>query len=369
MLAPSSTSLPGCDMSSNERAQRILDSLNTAVLTCDRDLVVTSINPAGEMLFGVSANHLVKRSLTDVCGNDRESMVPVLKAIETGQPVTAHGMRLTLSPETLIDVDYTATPLIRWDGEEQLILELIRVDQFLRLAMEETLIDTHAAKRAVIRGLAHEIKNPLGGLRGAAQLLDRELPDRGYREYTRIIIHEADRLRKLVDRMMGSYKPIRTAPVNIHEVLEHVRKLLQVEKPEGLTIRQDYDPSLPELDGDREQLVQAILNIVRNAVEAMKGNGRIILRTRVKRFTKIGNLSHSRVIRVDIEDDGPGIPHDLREQIFYPMVTGRAEGTGLGLSIAQDIIGRHGGLVEFASEPGDTRFTVYLPFTHKVANA
>ncbi len=352
-------------MPGNQRAQRILDSLNTAVLTCNRDLVVMSTNPAGEMLFGLSANHLVNRPLFEICGNESESLAPLTKAIESGQPVTVHGMRLTLTPDTAIDVDYTATPLIRWEGEERLILELVRVDQFLRLAREETLVDAHAAKRAVIRGLAHEIKNPLGGLRGAAQLLDRELPDRSYREYTRIIIHEADRLRKLVDRMMGSYQPMRSEPVNIHELLEHVRKLVQAETPEGLAIMHDYDPSLPELDGDREQLVQALLNIVRNAVEAMGGRGRIFLRTRVKRFMRIGDVSHRRAIRVDIEDDGPGVPDELREQIFYPMVTGRADGTGLGLSIAQDIIGRHGGLVEFASEPGSTRFTVYLPFTKR----
>lgn len=369
MLAPSLTSLPGCDMSSNERARQILDSLNTAVLACDGDLVVMSTNPAGEMLFGLSANHLVNRSLMDVFGSDQDAVAPLVKAIDTGQPVTAHGVRLTLSPSTTIDVDYTATPLIRWAGKERLIVELIRIDQYLRLAREESLVDTHTAKRAVIRGLAHEIKNPLGGLRGAAQLLDRELPDRSYRDYTRIIIHEADRLRKLVDRIMGSYQPIQAEPVNIHEVLEHVRKLVQVEHPDGLTVCQDYDPSLPELEGDREQLVQAVLNIVRNAVEATRGYGRIVLRTRVKRYMRFGNEFYRRVIRVDIEDDGPGIPADLQEQVFYPMVTGRAEGTGLGLSIAQDIVGRHGGLIEFTSEPGNTRFTVYLPFTHKVKNA
>ncbi len=369
MFAPSFSSVPGCDVSRNERAQRILDCLHTAVLTCNRDLLVTSANPAGEMLFRLSANHLVDRSLLEVCGNDEESLAPLRKAIDSGHPVTAHGMRLTLSPGTTIDVDYTATPLISWGGEERLLLELVRVDQFLRLAREETLSDTHAAKRAVLRGLAHEIKNPLGGLRGAAQLLDRELPDRSYREYTRIIIHEADRLRKLVDRMMGPFRPMRTAPVNIHQVLEHVCKLVQAENPVGLIVRQDYDPSLPELEGDREQLVQAILNIVRNAVEAMDGDGQICLRTRVKRFMKIGDTSHRRVIRTDIEDDGPGIPNGLREQIFFPMVTGRAQGTGLGLSIAQDIISRHGGLIEVASEPGRTRFSIYLPFTNKVTNA
>lgn len=349
-------------MSSNEHARRILDRLNTAVLTCDRDLAVKSTNPAGEMLFGQSANNLVDRPLIEVCGGDREALMPLIKAVETGQPVTAHGVQLTLAPETTIDVNYTATPLVRWEGEERLLLELVRVDQFLRLAREDTLVDSHAAKRALVRGLAHEIKNPLGGLRGAAQLLDRELPDRSYREYTRIIIHEADRLRKLVDRMMDSYRPMQSEPVNIHEILEHVRKLVQVEKPESLTISRDYDPSLPELSGDREQLVQAVLNILRNAVEAMEGVGHIVLRTRVKRFMKIGSVIHRPVIRVDIEDDGPGVPAGLRDQIFFPMVTGRAEGTGLGLSITQDIVGRHGGSIEFSSEPGRTRFTLYLPF-------
>ena len=354
-------------MANSGRAQLILDCLNTAILTCDRNLIVTSANPAAEVLFGLSANHMLDRPLMELCVNDHGSFAPILRALETGQPVTAHGVRLMPRPDTTVTIDYTATPLDRSVSTDTLLLELVRVDQFLRLASEGTLADSHAAKLAVIRGIAHEIKNPLGGLRGAAQLLDRELSDRGYREYTRIIIHEADRLRNLVDRMTDSYRPLQPEAVNVHEVLEHVRKLIQVEKPEGLVIKQDYDPSLPELEADREQLIQAVLNVVRNAVEAMDGRGQVRLRTRVKRFITIGQMRHRRVIRVDIEDDGPGIPAELKEQIFYPLVTGRAEGTGLGLSIAQDIIGKHGGLISFTSEPGRTRFFICLPFSNSGA--
>ncbi len=356
-------------MPSNERAQRILASLNTAVLTCDGDLNVTSSNSAAEALFGLSANQLAQRALPDLCSNDEQAVAPLLKALDTGQPVTAHVMQLKLSPGTTITVDYTATPVVDGEGDDCLILELIRVDRFLRLAKEDNLADSHAAGRAVLRGLAHEIKNPLGGLRGAAQLLDRELPDRSYREYTRIIIHEADRLRNLVDRMMGPHQPLKSEAVNVHEILEHVRKLIQAETPQGLTILRDYDPSLPELQGDREQLIQAILNVVRNAVEAVGGRGCIRLLTRIRHFVSIGQVRHRRLIHIEIEDDGPGVPEGLRGQIFYPLVTGRAEGTGLGLSIAQDVIDRHGGMIEFTSEPGSTRFSLYLPFTNLVTRA
>ncbi len=354
------------DGASENRARRILDNLYTAVLSCDQGARVIMANPAAELLFGLSANHMLHRPLLELFGSDRLAFAPVAKALGSGQPVTAHGIRLTVAPDTPIIVDYTVTPLVRWNGVERLILELRRVDRFLRLAREETLVDSHTANRAVIRGLAHEIKNPLGGLRGAAQLLDRELPDRRQRDYTRIIIYEADRLRNLVDRMMGSRRPLRPKPVNIHQVLEHVRKLMLVEAREGLTIERDYDPSLPDLKGDREQLIQAVLNVVRNAVEAMDGRGRIRFRSRVERFLTIAQIPHRHVIRVDIEDNGPGIPVELQEQIFYPMVTQRAEGAGLGLAITQDIVAKHGGLIEFNSVPGCTCFSLYLPITEPV---
>jgi two-component system nitrogen regulation sensor histidine kinase GlnL len=345
-----------------DQARTVLDALNTAVLTCDAGLDVTALNPAAEMLFGVSANQVIGKPFAGLILDGADRVVaPLYKALISGRSVTAHDFRLDISPGKTATVDITVTPIPMARGDDRLIVELMQVDHFKRLAYEESRVDRHAANRAVLRGLAHEIKNPLGGLRGAAQLLDRELPDRTHREYTRVIIHEADRLRNLVDRMMGSYRPIQSTQVNIHQVLEHVRKLLLVEVREGVSIEVDYDPSLPDLLGDSEQLIQAVLNIARNSVEALQRRGEIVLRTRVGRSVYIGKKWHRKVIRVDIADNGPGIPEDMQERIFYPMVTGRPDGSGLGLSIAQDIIVKHGGLIKLHSRPGHTVFSIFLP--------
>lgn len=221
------------------------------------------------------------------------------------------------------------------------------------------------AARMLLRGLAHEIKNPLGGLRGAAQLLDQELPDDELREYTRIIIEESDRLQSLVDRMLAPNKPPHKSLINIHRVLERVRQLVQVEAPVGVKLNRDYDPSMPALYGDGDQLIQAILNIVRNAAQALGDKGKITIRTRIHRQVTIGLNRHPLVAKIDVVDDGPGIKAELLNQIFYPMVTGRAEGTGLGLSIAQSLISQHGGLVECESKPGETIFSIFLPLEKK----
>jgi two-component system nitrogen regulation sensor histidine kinase GlnL len=215
----------------------------------------------------------------------------------------------------------------------------------------------------MIRGLAHEIKNPLGGVRGAAQLLARELPEGDLVEYTNIIIREADRLRDLVDRMLGPIHQLDTQVLNIHEVLEHVRNLICAETNHRITAVRDYDPSLPPLRGDKSQLIQAVLNIVRNALQAATSVDRcaITLRSRPQRQFTIGSVRHRVVCKLDIEDNGPGIPDDMLQAIFMPMVSGRPEGTGLGLTIAQSIVTRHGGLLECFSEPGLTRFSIYLP--------
>jgi len=344
------------------RADRILDSLVTAVIVCDPELRVSEINPAGELLFGVSAKQACGRPLASlVFGSPEVLMTPVHKARANNHPITVHDVIMELHTGRTVTVDFSVTPVDTSDSS--VVLELVQVDRFLRLAREDNRAGSHAANRAVLRGIAHEIKNPLGGLRGAAQLLDRELPDRSYREYTRIIIHEADRLRNLVDRMMGSYKPMNPRPVNVHAVLEHVRLLIQAEVPDGISFERDYDPSLPEIPGEHEQLIQVVLNIVRNAVEAMSGQGIIRISTRIVRSIYIGQRWHRQVVRVDIEDNGPGIPQELREKIFYPMVTGRAEGSGLGLSIAQDVVDRHGGMIQVDSVPGATCFSLYLPLT------
>jgi two-component system, NtrC family, nitrogen regulation sensor histidine kinase GlnL len=339
--------------------KRILESLTSAVLTFDPGLRLTSINPAGEMLFEISAKKIVGHTLGELLPHSGQIAQVLQQTLDSRHPFTARGVRLLLPGRRRVTVDCTVTPLA--EHGEALLVELMQVDRLMRLARDEGLLQRQAANRAVIRGLAHEIKNPLGGLRGAAQLLERELASNELKEYTRIIIHEADRLRTLVDRMTGPIQPLRQERVNIHDVLEHVARLILVEVPVGLTIERRYDPSLPELLGDRDQLIQAILNVVRNAVEAMENKGRVQLRTRIERSFTIRQKRHRLVLCVDVEDDGPGVPAELREQIFYPMVTSKPTGTGLGLSIAQDIISKHGGLIGCDSRPKQTIFTLHLP--------
>lgn len=336
--------------------QHILENLNTAVLLVDNELTLRAINPSAEMLLQTGARQAVGQPLAHLFPHNLALIEAMHAALMSGHPFTEHGLRLGLPPDRWMTVDCTVTPT----GSD-VLLEINPIDRLLRLAREETRHDQHAASRAVIRGLAHEIKNPLGGLRGAAQLLERELPSESLKEYTRIIIHEADRLRNLVDRMVGPKLPPRILPVNIHQIMEHVRKLILAEVPTSMRVERNFDPSIPDLQADSDQLIQAMLNITRNAVQALGGTGTIRLRTRVERQCPIGQKRYRLAVRIDIEDNGPGIPEDLRERIFYPMVTGKPEGTGLGLSIAQDIIDQHGGMIEFTSQPGQTIFRIYLP--------
>lgn len=355
---------PSEPMTTVEPPQRILDNLTTAVLAVDRGLRLTAINPAGEALLEASAKKVLGHRLSELLA-PRQPLLAALDEVRASrQPLTARGVILELPGNRSLTLDCTVTPLPdsgKGEGPPALLIELNQIDRILRLTREESLLDRQAANRVVMRGLAHEIKNPLGGLRGAAQLLERELASAELKEYTRVIIHEADRLRNLVDRMMGPHQPPRKRHINVHEVLEHVRLLVLAEVPAGLTIERDYDPSLPEVHADPEQLIQAVLNVVRNSVEALEGKGTIRLRTRVERGFTIGGHRHRLVLRAEIEDNGPGVPPDLLEHIFYPMVTGRAHGSGLGLSIAQDIVTKHGGLIECASRPGRTVFMLYLP--------
>jgi len=260
-----------------------------------------------------------------------------------------------------ITVNLSATPLME-DGElSEILIELQQVDRHLRITKEEQLLAQQNTSRLLVRGLAHEIKNPLGGLRGAAQLLDLELSDPELKEYTQIIIAESDRLQDLMDKMLGPNKPAHKSLLNIHEVLERVRQLVAVEANKAIALITDYDPSIPDLYADKNQLIQALLNIVRNAVQAIKYEGEIIIRTRIGRHMTIGRKRYKLVIKIDIIDSGPGIKPELMDQIFYPMITSRAEGTGLGLSIAQSLINQHNGLIECESEPGNTTFSIYLP--------
>lgn len=342
--------------------QRLLDHLVDAVLLFDESLRLTYLNTAGEMLLAVSARQAVGLRLRDLFPDNGGALIEqdARRVLDTRVSLTQHNVELSRLLQTLT-ANLALTPFFDHDRLQGVVVQMQHADRQLRISMEEQLLAQQNAARMVLRGLAHEVKNPLGGLRGAAQLLDRELDDPELREYTHIIMEESDRLQSLVDRMLGPNKPPHKAPLNIHRVLERVRQLVQVEAPPGLSIVRDYDPSIPEIDGDSDQLIQAILNIVRNAAQALGEAGTITLRTRVHRQLTVGQRRCRLAARVDIIDDGPGIPPELLGQIFYPMVTGRAEGTGLGLSIAQSLIHQHGGLVECVSAPGHTVFSVYLP--------
>ena len=256
-------------------------------------------------------------------------------------------------------VDCRVSPIA--SDAASLLVEMTDVTRRSRISRENALLIQHGAGRQMIRQLAHEIKNPLGGIRGAAQLLERQLGDGELEEYTQVIISETDRLAGLVDSLLGPGGPPNKKPVNVHELLEYVIRIIEAEDPRSLTIRRDYDPGLPLIDLDRDQLVQALLNLVRNAAQALGGQGTITLRSRAAINFTIGDTRHRVIASIEVEDDGPGIPRHLQDSVFYPMVTGNPQGTGLGLPAAQELISRHGGLIEFDSRPGRTVFFVRIP--------
>lgn len=254
--------------------------------------------------------------------------------------------------------------LLETSGAEQtLLLEITDITRRSKISRENALLVQHGAGRQMIRQLAHEIKNPLGGLRGAAQLLERQLDSAELREYTGVIISEADRLAGLVDTLLGPGGPANKQPLNIHELLEYVIRLMEPERGAGLRFVRDYDAGLPAIALDRDQMVQALLNVMQNAAAALEGHGSITLRTRAIMNFTIGDIRHPVVASIEVEDDGSGIPANLRDSIFYPLVTGRADGTGLGLPVAQELISRHDGLIEFESRPGRTVFQIRIPLT------
>ena len=253
------------------------------------------------------------------------------------------------------------------DGSDRVLIELIEVEQQARLDREERAHGLAQANKELVRNLAHEIKNPLGGIRGAAQLLEMEVNSRELTEYTQVIIHEADRLQALVDRLLAPHRrPHVVSEVNIHEVCERVRSLILAEFPRGLAVERDYDTSIPEFRGDREQLIQAVLNIAHNATQALSerivaGDARIELRTRVARQATFGKRRFRLALELHIQDNGPGVPEAIRDRIFHPLVSGREGGSGLGLTLAQTFVQQHNGTIECDSIPGRTVFKLLIP--------
>lgn len=337
-----------------------LDSLHTAIVLVDGESRIVYLNPAAETLFGLSKNNLLNHPLQHAFNHTEQLFNTIRMALEENACHIAHDLMLgTHANLTKFHLSVAATPL--QGNSVALLLEFHTMDRPLKLAREEQMLDQTQANRLLLRNLAHEIKNPLGGIRGAAQLLEHELDIPALREYTQVIIQEADRLRTLMEKLLTPQHTPHFSALNIHEVLERVRSVVMAEIPTGLRIQRDYDLSLPELNGDKEQLIQVFLNLVRNAAQAMQGKGHITLRTRIARQLTLMKRRFPLSIVVQVIDDGPGIPVHLKDKIFYPLVSGRPDGHGLGLTLAQDFINQHQGTIEFESEPGRTCFTVSLP--------
>ncbi|PID33767.1 MAG: PAS domain-containing sensor histidine kinase [Thiotrichales bacterium] len=338
----------------------VSDTISIAIVVLDEALRIRQMNAAAENLFGQSRERILNKAYSVILHEDIviDQLDFVLKNQE---PQAVRGCYLKGQQEKDIIVDCVASPLIKNAALIGVVLELYRTDYQLRAAREEQLLSQQEATQTLVRGLAHEIKNPLGGLRGAAQLLDSELNSDELKEYTRIIISEADRLQKLVDRLLGSRQPTKNQWVNIHEVLERVRRLVKADIPEGVSLHFDYDPSIPELKADLDNLIQIVFNIVGNALKAVGDTGSILFRTRILRNYVINNKQYKLAVKLEVIDDGPGVPEDIRNKLFFPMISGSAKGTGLGLSIAQSLANRHHGVIEFTSEPGETCFTLLLP--------
>ncbi|MBC7779515.1 MAG: PAS domain-containing protein [Proteobacteria bacterium] len=344
-----------------------LDVLVTAVLMLDDRFTVRYANPAAENLFALSRNLMLHHTLDEVFSHD-EALSTALTAARTNHAgYSDYDVKLNaLGRAEVHHLICSVTP-IDLPGEFRYLLEMRPITQQIKAAREERILDQTQANRELVRNLAHEIRNPLGGIRGAAQLLDAELDRADLREYTRVVMQEADRLQSLMDRMLTPHRLPQLGALNIHEVVERVRSVIVAEFPDGIRIRRDYDTSLPMLSGDREQLIQAVLNIVRNAAQAMDGHGEIELRTRIARSITLARRRYRHAITLQVIDNGPGISDSVRERVFYPLVSGREGGSGLGLTLAQTFINQHHGTIEFDSVPGRTCFTVIVPLPEETA--
>jgi len=347
--------------------QAILDNLVTAIVVLDARLRIVHLNSAAEGLLQISASHAADQPLQEIILH-ADKIVPALhRALEDGQSFTEREAQVRLPDNINQTVDFTVTVLELTPGhasERGLIIELQTLNRLQRINKDDASFARQETAKQLIRGLAHEVKNPLGGIRGAAQLLERELPDPGLKEYTNVIIGEADRLRDLVDRMLGPQHKPNLGPVNIFAVLERVIALVEAEAPNRISWQRDYDPSLPDLLADDGQLIQAFLNILRNARQALADtpDARISLRARAARQFTIGTVRHRTLLHLDITDNGPGIEPGLLDRVFFPMISGRADGTGLGLAITQSIVAQHQGTIQVTSRAGQTCFSIYLPF-------
>ncbi|MCX8580731.1 nitrogen regulation protein NR(II) [Gilliamella sp. B3482] len=338
-------------------ANLVLDSMITNILLLDKKLNILYANTAAQQLLAQSSKKILESCLPDLLGYFSLNLDLMQNALDQNQGFTDSEVNLVINNELHI-LSLTAQLL----ANGHILIEMAPLNSHKKLSQEQLQQAQQSAARELVRGLAHEIKNPLGGLRGAAQLLSRELPKNELQDYTQIIIEQADRLRNLVDRLLGPQQRLQQKQQNIHQAIERIYALLSLEKPSNVTIIRDYDPSLPELVHDSEQIEQVVLNIIRNAIQAIGSKtGSITIRTRTAFQVTLHGLRYRLCARIDIEDNGPGVPVHIQDTLFYPMVSGYEGGNGIGLSIAHNIIDQHHGKIEFNSWPGHTEFSIYLP--------
>lgn len=344
---------------------KILDTLNSSIVYLDKNLAIGYVNFAAEELFTSSASSLRGKDIRQLFSQVEQNTITKKLDSFSGDSsaITEHDAQITLANGKSISADYSIYPIDNSDNAQHILLEIKPLDWQSKINIEEFSNLKKQASLQFAQGMAHEIKNPLGGIRGAAQLLERELNEPKLKQYTEVIISEVDRLTALINNMLGPNTEIIKSSVNILEVLEHIRRLMLAAELGRLDIKIDYDPSIPELMGDKRQLIQALLNIVQNAAQSIDNKGVIIFKTRIGRRFTVGKITHPLVVQVDISDSGNGISTEIQDTIFLPMVTNKAQGSGLGLPIAQEIVSRHGGIILFDSSSQGTTFSTILPLT------
>jgi len=339
--------------------QSVVNQLVTAVIILNADLNIVYVNPAAEALLNKGLYRLYLTAAEIIFGNTTINTARLQQLLATGQEFTDSDIAIEFTESHRFTAEITASS-VEFDRVAHVLLELKQIDQQKQISLEVFQQQQWIAARDLIKGLAHEIKNPLGGLRGAAQLLSKEISSQ-QQEYTAMIIEQADRLTNLVDRLLGPNQLPQIEPQNIHSVLEKVCQLVSFSNGQKINLRRDYDPSIPAVECDQEKLQQAVLNIVNNAIQAIDNENTITLKTRIASNATIHGKRVKLAIHISIIDDGPGIPLKIQDTLFYPMVSGRSNGTGLGLSISQTLINQHQGKLSCRSRPGHTEFSILLP--------
>ena len=355
----------------------LLDQLPNAIIIFDgKTKHLFYANPAAEAALDLSRKAIVGHLLGELFA-DNPALGGMIEEV-AGSVTAAQRQEIILHvfPNT-IHYDAVAAHVVIALLEEPdlMLMEWFPLDQQLRSERDERVTQQVEANKQLMRNLAHEIKNPLGGIRGAAQLLEFELPEKSLREYTQVIIKESDRLQTLVDRLLAPHRRAHTTElINLHEALERVRSLVLAEFPNGLRIIRNYDTSLPDIIGDKEQLIQAVLNIAHNAAQALseemrRGTAVIEFRTRVARSVTIAKQRYKLALDLHVIDNGPGIPEEIRDRIFFPLVSGREGGSGLGLTLAQTFVQQHQGFIACESQPGNTDFHIQIPYRKQELSA